>query len=134
MSARLKLRTFRCGEPARRGEGLRIGVTRRPPRGVPKVKWQSADYFDVWFPLLGPSAELLHKVHAEGLDTAAKYRRFCASYEREVLGHSESRQAVELLARLVRKTPISIGCFCKDESRCHRAHLYKLILRAAEAS
>jgi len=48
MKRKLKLSTFQIGAPARRGEGLRIGVTRRPPRGVPKSRWVRDGYFDVW--------------------------------------------------------------------------------------
>ena len=59
------------------------------------------------------------------------YRGFCASYERELLSSAESRQALQLLAAMAQRMPISIGCYCKDESRCHRTHLRKLIERAA---
>lgn len=131
MSARLHLRTYRYGEaPAKE---LRIGTTRRPPRGVPREKWRAEGWFDVWFPLLAPSEKLLRKTRAHGLATAAQYRAFCAGYEREILGRAETRQALELLALLARRIPIAIGCYCEDESRCHRAHLYLMIVRAAAA-
>ena len=32
---------------------------RRPPRGVPKAEFASRHYYDVWLPLLSPSAELV---------------------------------------------------------------------------
>jgi uncharacterized protein YeaO (DUF488 family) len=115
----LKLRTFRYGDPPKRGEGLRIGTTRRPPRGVSKARW--SDYFDVWFPVVAPSDKLLRS------------RPFgFKPYEREVLGRAESRQAVELLAALALRTPISIGCFCADEEHCHRSYLRSIIERTAE--
>jgi uncharacterized protein YeaO (DUF488 family) len=38
------------------------------------------------------------------------------------------------MAKLSRKTPISIGCYCEDESRCHRAVLIKLLEEAAGSS
>src|SRR4051794_41866241 len=53
---RVKLSTFQIGTPAKRGQGLRIGTTRRPHRGVPKTAWK--DYFDVWLPTLAPSEKL----------------------------------------------------------------------------
>ena len=118
MNKSLKLHTFRYGEAPKRGEGLRIGATRRPPRGVPKDRW--GEYFDVWFPILAPSAKLLAR------------RPFTfASYERDVNSRAESRQALQLLAHLALRTPISIGCFCEDESRCHRSYLRKLIEQEA---
>ena len=39
-----------------RSEGLRIGTVRRPPRGVPKAKFASENWYDVWLPDLAPSA------------------------------------------------------------------------------
>jgi len=126
MNKALKLRTFRHGEAPKRGEGLRIGTTRRPPRGVRKHRWH--EHFDVWFPVLAPSAALLRRFErSQSMD----YRGFCASYERELLGSAESRQALNLLAALALRIPISIGCYCEDVSRCHRTHLRKLIERAA---
>ena len=126
MNQDIKLRTFRHGDAPKRGEGLRIGTTRRPPRGVTKDHW--GDYFDVWFPILAPSAALLQRSkRSQTMD----YHGFCASYERELLGSAESRQALDLLAALALRIPISIGCYCEDESRCHRTHLRKLIEREA---
>jgi len=121
-SRKVKLRTFRNGEPPKRGEGLRIGTTRRPPRGAAREEWP--DHFDVWFPILAPSAKLL-------ASKTANYRTFCARYTREINSRAESRQALELLAHLALRTAISIGCYCSDESRCHRRHLWKLIERQA---
>ena len=114
----LKLRTFRHGDAPKRGEGLRIGTTRRPPRGKTKDQW--GDYFDVWFPILAPSDKLL----------ASRPFGF-ARYERELYSRAESRQALQLLAHIALRTPISIGCYCEDESHCHRSYLHKLIEREA---
>ena len=128
------LHTFQIGSPSKREAGLRIGVTRRPPRGVPRARWQIEGYFDVWFPVLAPSAVLLKWVHAQNLDDPAKRRVFFGRYEREMLGRLESSQAIQLLAALAARTPISIGCFCDREDRCHRSRLRKLIERAAATS
>lgn len=125
MTLKLKLRTFRYGAAPRRGEGLRIGTTRRPPRGATKKEW--SEFFDVWFPVLAPSESLLRRARRTGME----YRKFCDSYERELMSKAESRQAVELIAALALRTPISVGCFCEDEVKCHRSYLRKLIERAA---
>src|SRR5262245_7128599 len=124
----LKLRTFRLGDPPKRGEGLRIGTTRRPPRGVPRSRWQRDHYFDIWFPLLAPSAGLIRRFRRS---RTGDLRVFFVSYERELLRDAERRQALDLLAALALRIPISIGCFCEDESCCHRSRLRKLIERAA---
>ena len=49
-------RIVRLGTPRLRGEGLRIGTVRHPPRGVPKSRHASGNWYDVWFPILAPSA------------------------------------------------------------------------------
>ena len=45
----------RLGSARGKGEGLRIGTVRRPPRGVPKAKFASENWYDVWLPELSPS-------------------------------------------------------------------------------
>src|SRR6202041_2597910 len=51
----------RLGTPRKRGEGLRLGTVRRPPRGIAKADFARLDYYDVWFPNLSPSAELVQE-------------------------------------------------------------------------
>ncbi|MFL6515367.1 MAG: DUF488 domain-containing protein [Chthoniobacterales bacterium] len=128
---KLKLSTFQIGRPAKPGAGLRIGATRLPPRGVPKSRWKSDGYFDVWLPSVAPSRDLLRWIKQRDINDAAVRGTFFEKYEREVLGDSEARQTLHLLAEVARRTPISVGCFCSDESRCHRSHLRKLIERFA---
>jgi len=129
--ATARISTFRIGSPRRMGEGLRIGVTRRPPRGVPRARWAKDDYFDVWMPALAPSRELLARVKRTDFDDPRARRRFFSAYERE-LARSESRQTIDVLAALAARTPISVGCFCEDEARCHR-HVLVRVLREAAA-
>lgn len=129
---KLKLSTFQIGGPVNLGAGLRIGTTRLPPRGVPKSRWKSGGYFDVWLPTVAPSRGLLRWIKQRNIDDAAVRREFFKRYERELLANSDARQTLQLLAEVARHTPISIGCFCADESRCHRSHLRKLIERFAK--
>ena len=127
----LRLKTFQIGAPAKRGEGLRIGTTRRPPRGVPRSRWQADGYFDVWFPVVAPTLALFRRFHGRDLSDPAALRAIFDAYERELLKNTEARQAVHLLAEMAKHTAISIGCYCADESRCHRSRLKQLIERAA---
>jgi uncharacterized protein YeaO (DUF488 family) len=127
MPQKLKLTTFQIGTPAQPGQGLRIGATRRPPRGVPKDRWVADGYFDVWLPALAPSAKLLAQLKHIDLQDLADRRSFFDRYERELLSSAESRQTVEFAAQVAARTPISIGCFCADESRCHRSRLFKIL-------
>ncbi len=127
MPKKLKLSTFQIGTPAQPGQGLRIGATRRPPRGVPKNRWVSGGYFDVWLPALAPSAELLGQIKTYDFDNPSRRKAFFDRYERELLSHADSRQTVEFVAQVAARMPIAIGCFCADESRCHRSRLYKIL-------
>jgi uncharacterized protein YeaO (DUF488 family) len=121
--------SFRIGGVARSSDGLRIGVTRRPPRGVPRSRWRKDHYFDVWLPSLAPSLKLLKRFRLQDWDNASVRRKFFATYARE-LSQPQSRQMIDFLAQLSGRTRISLGCYCKDESRCHRSVLLKLLRRA----
>ena len=126
------VRTFRIGSPARKEDGLRLGVTRRPPRGVPKARWVKDGLFDAWFPALAPSLKLLGRVKAIDAGDPKAWKRFFDSYERELLADAEKRQTLATLAAVCARTPVSIGCFCEDESRCHRSRLRALIEQEME--
>lgn len=129
MPPKLRLSSFQIGSPAKRGQGFRIGVTRRPPQGIPKKKWLSDGYFDLWLPCLAPSRNLLARGKKLDFSDPAMRKRFFDSYERELARNADIRQTLALLAEMARRMPISIGCYCADESRCHRSRLLKLIRR-----
>src|SRR5215475_1968075 len=118
--------TFRIGDKPRRGEGLRLGTPRFPPRGVPRSRWKKDHYFDVWFPVVAPSAKLLRSIRKTGIDDATIRQRFFAAYRRE-LQRPPASHGLNLLAALATTTPIAVGCFCADESRCHRSVLRDII-------
>ncbi len=127
MARSLQLRTFQIGAPPKRGEGLRIGAARHPPRGVAKSRWREDGFFDVWLPVIAPSAALIHR-YRKDLGDAAIRKRFFQAYERE-MQQPAPRHVIELLAALAERTPIAVGCFCDDESHCHRSRLVELIRR-----
>lgn len=130
--ARLHLSTFQVGTPRDRAEGLRIAVTRFPQRGVPKARRAQEGRFDVWFPSIAPSRELLRRyTKGDFLSDPHVRKKFFDAYERELLSGADSRQTLVLLAEIARRMPISVGCFCEDESRCHRSRLRDLIARFA---
>jgi uncharacterized protein YeaO (DUF488 family) len=97
---------------------------RRPPRGVPKSRFAADDWYDVWFPLLAPSAATVKL--GLGARTDADWRRFTKRYRAE-MARPEARQALDLLAALSREADFSVGCYCEDESRCHRSVLRALL-------
>jgi uncharacterized protein YeaO (DUF488 family) len=112
------------GTPRKSGEGLRIGTVRRPPRGVPKKDFARLDYYDVWFPNLSPSAELVSEALKATDDRAwAAFRR---KFRHEMTAPDRSRE-LDLLASLSHHTNVAVGCYCEDESRCHRSILRELL-------
>lgn len=131
MSKKLLLSTFQIGTPSAVAQGLRIGATRHPPRGIPKERWAADGYFDVWLPTLAPEAKLVSQIlHLDPEKTKERESLF-DRYERELLSNAAGRQTVELIARVAERTAISIGCFCEDESRCHRSRLFRIIQQHA---
>lgn len=120
----MSIRIVRLGSPRAKEEGLRIGTVRRPPRGVPKTEFARQDWYDVWFPLLAPSAETLQLGRAA--ETEAQWRTFQKKYRAEMAA-ADAARALDLLAALSRQTHFSVGCYCEDEARCHRAVLRELL-------
>lgn len=125
----LKFRTVQLGSPRQSGEGLRIGTVRFLPRGVPKTEYRNRDLFDVWLPVLAPSRELLKAVRHGSLPVKTFFRRY-----RSEMARTDSKQMIRLLAALAWTTPFSIGCYCDDESRCHRSVLGELIRATSRES
>ena len=115
----------RLGTPRKPGEGLRLGTVRRPPRGVPKAEFARLDYYDVWFPNLSPSADLVKE--ALGAADERACAAFSGKFRREMSAPDRSRE-LDLLAALSHHTNLSFGCYCQDESRCHRSLLRELLL------
>jgi uncharacterized protein YeaO (DUF488 family) len=119
------LRIVRLGSPRARDEGPRLGTVRRPPRGVPKAEWAKRDFFDLWFPALAPSEGLLKKTRGQLLDPRT-WKQFARSYRKEMT-QPEQRRLLELLALMSRATNLSVGCYCEDETHCHRSLLRELL-------
>ena len=121
----MAIRIVRLGSPRAAGEGLRLGTVRRPPRGVPKSRFATGNWYDVWFPVLAPSHATLKL--GRSVDSAAGWRRFARRYCSE-MKRPEATQALDFLAALSRRTNLSVGCYCEDESRCHRSLLRELLV------
>lgn len=121
----MTLRIVRLGTPRLPGEGLRIGTVRRPPRGVPRERFASDDWYDVWFPVLAPSAEAVKA--AQAASTPAEWSAFERCYRAE-MGEPGARHALDLIAALSHGSNLSVGCYCEDESRCHRSILRALLV------
>lgn len=114
----------RLGMPRLENEGLRIGTVRRPPRGVPKERFAADDWYDVWYPELSPSPDLVSE--ALKARTDAEWDRFVRAFRKEMKQPAASR-TLDLLAALSRTANFSVGCYCENEARCHRSVLRDLL-------
>jgi len=118
------VRVVRLGSARSEDEGTRIGTVRRPPRGVPKTEFASANWYDVWFPNLAPSVETM-KLGQEAR-TPAQWAAFIRKYRTEMSAPEASR-TIGLLAALSQQSNFSVGCYCENESHCHRSVLRALL-------
>lgn len=126
----MAIRIVRLGTPRAKGEGLRIGTVRRPPRGVPKSEYATQNWYDTWLPNLAPTPELVKLGHATATDR--EWAAFGKKYRAEMTDPEKSR-VLDLLAALSHQTSFSVGCYCADEARCHRSVLRVLLAeRGAE--
>ena len=120
------LRVVRLGSKRAKGEGLRLGTVRRPPRGVKKADYASRDYYDLWLPELAPSAKMVGWALSQPW-TDKRWAKYTRDYRRE-MSAPPARRLIELLARLSHSADFSVGCYCEDERRCHRSVLHELLV------
>jgi uncharacterized protein YeaO (DUF488 family) len=130
----MTLRIVRLGSKRLAREGTRLGTVRRPPRGVPKKDFARLDWYDVWFPLLAPTASTMKLgLAAQASGRAGKtktaerqWATFARRYRAEMRAPPAS-QALDVLATLSQHADFSMGCYCENESRCHRSLLRELL-------
>lgn len=121
----MAVRVVRLGSKRQADEGLRIGTVRRPPRGVRKQDYAAKDIYDVWLPNLAPSEPLLKRAMALRDDGKA-WRTFARRFRAEMKEPDASR-LLDVLAALSHHANFSVGCYCAEESRCHRSILRDLL-------
>jgi uncharacterized protein YeaO (DUF488 family) len=120
----MTIRIVQLGTPRASDEGVRIGTVRRPPRGVPKEKFASQNWYDVWYPNLAPSVEAMKQ--AQAADTPAQWAAFVKKFRAE-MAHPDAARSLDVLAALSHGGRFSVGCYCDDETRCHRSVLRALL-------
>ena len=120
----MTIRIVRLGTKRAKGEGLRIGTVRRPPRGVPKTEFSSQNWYDVWFPNLAPTAELMKL--GQAVKSEKEWAVFARKYRAEMKDPDKSR-TLDLLAALSHNSDFSVGCYCENEARCHRSIMRELL-------
>lgn len=120
----MSVRIVRLGTLRAAGEGTRIGTVRRVPRGVPKERYASENWFDVWFPVLSPTPDLM--AQAKAAESEKDWAGFTRAFKAE-MAEPAPRHALDLLATLSHTSDFSVGCYCEDEARCHRSVLRALL-------
>lgn len=123
----MAVRIVRLGTPRHPGEGLRIGTVRRPPRGVRKADYAARDYYDAWLPELAPTAPLVAWALSKPF-TPARWALYARRYRSQMREPAAQRQ-IALLAALSTRADFSVGCYCEDESHCHRSLLRDLLIQ-----
>jgi uncharacterized protein YeaO (DUF488 family) len=124
----MPIRVVRLGTPRAPDEGLRLGTVRRPPRGIKKADYGRLHYFDLWLPDLAPSAALVKYAYAEPW-TSQRWAIYARRYRSEMRTPTAQR-LIMLLAALSSQANFAIGCYCEDETRCHRSLLRELLAEA----
>ncbi|MCL2872847.1 MAG: DUF488 family protein [Betaproteobacteria bacterium] len=133
----MTIRIVRLGSPRVPHEGVRIGTVRRPPRGVPKARFAADDWYDVWYPNLSPSPELMKlalSTHAQ--PDSAQSRKDWALFTRlfrKEMAEADTARTLDVLAALSQGADFSIGCYCEGEARCHRSVLRALLAERGAA-
>ena len=123
----MAIRIVQLGSPRALDEGTRIGTVRRPPRGVPKEQFAKQNWYDVRYPNLAPSPETVKQAQAAA--TPQEWAAFVRKYRAE-MATPENRHTLALLARMSQDANFSVGCYCEDESHCHRSVLRELLAEA----
>jgi uncharacterized protein YeaO (DUF488 family) len=113
------LRTKRVYDPPSPDDGYRLLIMRLWPRGVRR------DAVDGWQKELAPSVELLRDFQAGRVE----WREFARRYRAEI---RDRRELLDDLSRRAKRGAVTLLCGCKDESRCHRSLLKRLIESTGE--
>lgn len=119
----MPIHIVRLGQPRARGEGLRIGTVRRPPRGVPKERYAADDWYDVWLPELSPPQEVISAFRND--PSPAAWRMLTRAYRAE-MSRPPASHLLDLLTALSKTASLAVGCYCEDEQTCHRSVLREL--------
>jgi uncharacterized protein YeaO (DUF488 family) len=125
----MAIRIVRLGSPRVSGEGVRLGTVRRPPRGVRRERLAADDWYDVWLPNLAPTQELMNAYH---VSPSTSWNMFAGKFRAE-MKRPDASHLLDVLAALSHSTNFAIGCYCEDESHCHRGILRSLLVEREAA-
>lgn len=103
-------------DPKEEDDGIRILITRYWPRGIKK------EYFDKWYKELSPSRDLLKRYKYKKID----FPLFGRLFLEEIQKSNVIEIWREILHESIKGNVITLLCYEKDESICHRKFIKKL--------
>ena len=124
----MSIRVVRLGTPRAPNEGTRLGTVRRPPRGVRREEFATRDFYDVWVPDLAASGDVVSWALSEPW-TPQRWAKYERLYRRE-MAKPVPRRLIAMLAAMSATSNFSVGCYCADETHCHRSILRALLIDA----
>lgn len=111
------IRTKSIYKPKEDEDGTRILITRFYPRGIRK------GHFDQWMRELAPTKELVQS-YKHGKITQAQ---FTTRFLKQMSTDETSKQTIQTLAKLAKKTNVTLLCYEPDGEFCHRHLLENMI-------
>ena len=120
----MPIHIVRLGSQRLPHEGVRIGTVRRPPRGVSKKRYAKDNWYDVWYPELSPTPQLM--AQAKSSQSESEWQAFVRQFRKQMNEPAASR-TLDLLSVLSQSANFSLGCYCEREDRCHRSILRELL-------
>jgi uncharacterized protein YeaO (DUF488 family) len=122
------LETRRWNDPIEPGDGFRLLICRRRPRGVSKQN----ETWNAWWPDLGPSILLLDAFHGK-LGEPISWPAYTERYLDEMQRAAAVWRIRDLSRRLASGEAMTLLCSaaCVDAERCHRSLLARLVLHGA---
>jgi uncharacterized protein YeaO (DUF488 family) len=95
---------------------------------VPRSEYAARDFYDVWLPELAPSAAVVSAALSTEW-TGKGWQQFTRKYRRE-MQQPHAQHLIAALALLSHQANFSVGCYCADETYCHRRVLRQLLREA----
>ena len=99
--------------------GIRVLVTRHKPKSL-----KTGDY-EVWAQELSPSKELLETYKAGD----CSWEEFEEKFKKEILVSQPAQKKLEELKKLAETNEVTLFCYEKKETTCHRRILKEIIER-----
>ena len=110
------IKTKSIYDPKEENDGIRILITRYWPRGIKK------GHFDKWYKELSPSRDLLKRYKDKKID----FSEFGRLFLKEIQESNVIEVCREIVDESIKGNVITLLCYEKDESICHRKFIKKL--------